>query len=102
MLDSYAVGVTLYELLAGDLPFTGQAAAIMHGHLYLKPERPPGIPDSSWRLIAACLDKDPRRRRDAARLERALRTDPGAVIDRSAGPPASRGEQPAPRGTGAG
>ena len=100
--DSYAVGVTLYELLAGDLPFTGQAAAIMHGHLYLKPERPPGIPDSSWRLIAACLDKDPRRRPDAARLERALRTDPGAVIDPLGGPARSRGGRPAPPGTGAG
>jgi serine/threonine protein kinase, bacterial len=80
--DCYAVGVTLYELLAGDLPFTGQAAAVMHGHLYLAPERPDGIPDSSWRLIAACLDKDPRRRPCAAELELALRTDPWVVFDR--------------------
>ena len=80
--DCYAVGVTLYELLAGDLPFTGQAAAVMHGHLYLAPERPDGIPDSSWRLIAACLDKDPRRRPCAAELELALRTDPWVVLDR--------------------
>ncbi|TVZ00555.1 serine/threonine protein kinase [Trebonia kvetii] len=78
--DCYAVGVTLYELLAGDLPFTGQAAAVMHGHLYLTPERPEGIPDSSWRLIAACLDKDPRRRPNATELELALRTDPWRAI----------------------
>jgi serine/threonine-protein kinase len=79
--DCYAVGVTLYELLAGDLPFTGQAAAVMHGHLYLTPERPEGIPDSSWRLIAACLDKDPRRRPNATELELALRTDPWRAIN---------------------
>ena len=80
--DCYAVGVTLYELLSGDLPFPGQAAAVMHGHLYLTPERPAGIPDDSWRLIAACLDKDPRRRPGAAELELALRTDPWLVLDR--------------------
>ena len=88
--DSYAVGITLYELLSGDPPFTGQAASVMHGHLYLTPERPEGIPDAPWRLIAACLDKDPRRRPDAADLERALRTDPWRAIDSGDG--ASSGE----------
>jgi serine/threonine-protein kinase len=83
--DCYAVGVTLYELLSGNLPFPGQPAAIMHGHLYLTPERPDGMPDASWRLIAACLDKDPRRRPNAAELERALRTHPWLVLDRDGG-----------------
>jgi serine/threonine-protein kinase len=79
--DCYAVGVTLYELLTGDPPFTGQSAAVMHGHLYLTPERPQGIPDACWQLIAACLDKDPRRRPKAAELERALRAGPWRSID---------------------
>ena len=79
--DCYAVGITLYELLSGDPPFTGQSAAVMHGHLYLTPERPPGIPDPSWRLIEACLAKDPRRRPSAGELERALRAGPWRSID---------------------
>ncbi len=75
--DSYAVGVTLYELLAGRTPFTGVPAAIMHGHLHLTPERPDGIPDAAWQVIAECLDKDPDRRPGAAELERVLRSEAG-------------------------
>jgi hypothetical protein len=78
--DSYAVGITLYELLAGEPPFTGQSAAVLHGHLHLTPGRPPGIPDASWRLIEACLAKDPRRRPNPAELALALRTDPWLVL----------------------
>ena len=73
--DCYAVGVTLYELLAGHPPFTGVPAAVMHGHLHLTPERPDGISDAAWQVIAACLDKDPARRRDATELEFALRDE---------------------------
>ncbi|HTR90980.1 MAG TPA: serine/threonine-protein kinase [Trebonia sp.] len=73
--DCYAVGVTLYELLAGRPPFTGVPAAIMHGHLHLAPERPDGIPDAVWQVIAACLDKDPGRRPGATELEWALRDE---------------------------
>ena len=87
--DCYAVGITLYELLSGDPPFTGQSAAVMHGHLYLTPERPPGIQDSSWRLIEACLAKDPRRRPNAAELALALRTDPWLVFGEGAADEAS-------------
>ncbi len=71
--DCYAVGVTLYELLAGHPPFTGVPAAVMHGHLHLTAERPDGISDAAWQVIAACLEKDPDRRPRAAELEQALR-----------------------------
>jgi serine/threonine-protein kinase len=74
--DVYAAGVTLYELLAGRPPFTGQAAAIMYGHLQGEPPRLGGIPDAAWQLITACMEKDPARRPSAVELESALRGAP--------------------------
>ena len=59
--DVYAAGITLYELLTGVRPFTGQVAAIMHGHLETVPDRPDGMPGRLWTLMAACLSKDPGR-----------------------------------------
>jgi serine/threonine-protein kinase len=70
--DVYAVGVTLYELLAGEPPFTGHVAAIMHGHLESEPARPDGMPDRLWELIAVCLSKDPADRPSAANVAQAL------------------------------
>jgi len=84
--DVYAVGVTLYELLAGMQPFTGQIAAVMHSHLETPPARPGGLPDRLWALISVCLSKDPAARPDAAALARALR-DPALRRD-----PAPRSE----------
>jgi len=70
--DVYAVGITLYELLAGDLPFTGHAAAIMHGHMTTMPARPAGVPDRLWDLMSGCLSKKPEDRPSAAAAARAL------------------------------
>ncbi len=76
--DVYAVGITLYQLLAGVLPFTGQAAAVMHGHLEAAAPRPAGMPDRLWALISACLRKEAPARPAAATLARAL-CDPALI-----------------------
>jgi serine/threonine-protein kinase len=76
--DVYAAGITLYELLTGAQPFTGQAVAVMRSHLDTAPIRPAGMPDRLWFLVSACLGKDPGARPPAAVVARALR-DPALL-----------------------
>jgi len=60
--DVYALGVILYESLAGHVPFSGSAIAeIVRRILADEPRRPPGPPD----LVTICLkalERDPARR----------------------------------------
>jgi serine/threonine-protein kinase len=105
--DVYAAGITVYELLAGQPPFTGQIAAVMHDHLATAAPRPAGVPDRLWGLISGCLSKDPADRPTAAALARALR-DPALLRDADSVPDAgpllgagpARSADPAP-GAGA-
>jgi len=75
--DIYAVGVILYELLTLRLPFVGEASAIEHGHLSLRPPRPStlvAMPTALEALLLACLAKQPERRPASVdALRRALR-----------------------------
>ena len=71
--DVYALGVVLYELLAGRTPYGGEAIAVLRRHLDDTPDRPDGLPDRVWSVIESCLDKDPSRRPAAADLGMVLR-----------------------------
>jgi serine/threonine-protein kinase len=62
--DIYAMGVTLYEMLAGRVPFLGDSQyEIEHAHIQQTPEPPtvhyPHIPSSVVDAVMQALAKDP-------------------------------------------
>ena len=75
--DVYAVGVILFEMLAGAPPFTGGWQQVLMEKMSKDaPSLAVRVPSASLALVALvarCLDRDPRKRPDAASLLRALR-----------------------------
>src|SRR5215218_1470890 len=96
--DIYAFGVMLYEMLTGRVPFEGDSAQIMYGHLQ-QPPAPlrrlnPALPDAIERLVLRMLEKNPDMRpQSAAELAAELRAlqSAGAAI----GPTVALTAQPA-------
>lgn len=58
--DVYELGICMYQLLTGQLPFDGEHyAQILYKHLNEAPAPHPAIPPTLWGLIEAMLAKDP-------------------------------------------
>ncbi|HEY1714634.1 MAG TPA: protein kinase [Solirubrobacteraceae bacterium] len=65
--DLYAIGVTLYELLTGRVPFNGDTiAAVLRAHVQERPTPPsalnPAVNSQLESIVIRALDKNPRGR----------------------------------------
>ncbi|HVB86129.1 MAG TPA: tetratricopeptide repeat protein, partial [Candidatus Dormibacteraeota bacterium] len=65
--DLYAFGLILYEMAAGDIPFTGKSSLeLMYQRISVAPKNPkllnPEIPNWLAQIIMRCLEKDPEAR----------------------------------------
>jgi serine/threonine-protein kinase len=73
--DIYAVGILLFEILAGYRPFSGLPAELMSAHLNQPVKLPDTIPTELQGVILQALQKLPARRfRSAAEMAQALQT----------------------------
>lgn len=72
-VDVYALGIVLYEMCAGQVPFAGDNPfSVLQRHASERAPRPPSLPDGLWNVIEACLNKDPAKRPSAAEVQVAL------------------------------
>ncbi len=93
--DLYSVGVVLYELLTGQVPFDGEApVSIALKHVSERPVPPgqlrPGIPPALEAVVMRALEKDPARRFQSAEefiaaLEAGRRAPTRPVVRRAVG-----------------
>ncbi|MGH6783082.1 MAG: protein kinase domain-containing protein, partial [Sphingomicrobium sp.] len=79
--DLYALGVTAYEILAGQPPFSGNSQQILAGHLTRRPEALSAlratVPAALESVVMQCLEKNPADRpQHAEEIVRALEALP--------------------------
>jgi Tfp pilus assembly protein PilF len=82
--DLYSLGVTLWQMLSGKLPFRGTPAELMHQHLHgpLTLEQLTGVPQPVVVLLKVLLEKDPAQRfQSPVELLRVMPTIDIAVAD---------------------
>jgi serine/threonine protein kinase len=80
--DLYSLGITLWHMLTGQMPFKGSLAEVMYQHLHasLPLERLEGVPQPVVALLEVLLEKDPARRfQSPIELLKAMRTVTGAI-----------------------
>jgi tetratricopeptide (TPR) repeat protein len=80
--DLYSIGVTLWEMLAGQAPFQGSSSEVMyqHQHAPLPLDLLGAVPQPVIVLIEVLLEKDPRRRfQNPGELLQAIPTITGAI-----------------------
>ena len=104
--DLYSVGVTLYEMLTGRVPFDGDSpVAIAMQHLHAAPEPirrfAPDVPEAICHVVMKAMEKDPAYRYRSARemaseLRLALEGRVEAMQPRLAPNPALQPPQPQP------
>jgi serine/threonine protein kinase len=83
--DLYSLGVTLWQMLAGKVPFRGTAAEVMyrHQHASLPLEQLEGVPQPVVALLEVLLQKDPALRfQNPTQLLKAMPTITGAIVAR--------------------
>jgi CheY-like chemotaxis protein len=94
--DIYSLGVTLFQMLGGRLPFVPSSKDPMALAMMQASEAPPSlralnpaVPEAVERVVLSALDKDPAQRPDAEELARALAIAAGMPVRaRRAGPKA--------------
>ncbi len=69
--DLYSLGLIVYEMFTGELPFRGESAMqLMYQRVAERPRDPrqvnPQVPDYIANIILKCLEKDPARRYQSA------------------------------------
>ncbi|MBO0791798.1 MAG: protein kinase, partial [Ktedonobacteraceae bacterium] len=110
--DQYALAVTVYQWLTGDLPFQGSSTEMIAQHLMVPApslcSRVPGLPVEVEQIVLKALAKDPKERHEsvqafadalaALRPAGAASTQPaGFAPTRPAAPPGNAWQQTMPR-----